>query len=122
MEKSKSRKLIATFVAVTYTLFYMASCDEPTELIDLSPDVTTSMKVDIKVTIDKDNSEYEVSMPKGITIPIDVTTGKSYQWVSLNPNIAYVKNDSITSVNIGNVDIIDRGNSSTTIHVSVTEE
>lgn len=117
MRKTRSLQLMTVGMMIGCTIT-IASCDKPAEIIELGEEITTS--VEINITIIEDSSEYNAEIPVGERIPIKVTNGRTYEWTSLAPSIAYVKNDSINAVKVGKADIIDRKGSKATIHVTVT--
>lgn len=97
----------------------LVSCDTDPEIIELPTEITMTTSVSIDFSDEK--SEYEAEIPVGAKIPIKVTNGKTYQWASLNSNVARVENDSIDALSVGKTDIVDLRGGKATIHVNVIE-
>lgn len=99
--------------------FLITSCDEG-ETFEQRIDLEIEIETEIEII--KDKTEYKMEMQAGTTVPIKVSTGKTYNWVSSDNNIAYIVDNTITAVKVGKVDIIDSKGSNTVIHVSVIEQ
>lgn len=119
MRRIRNLKLIAVSIFLECTMFFV-SCDTDPEIIELPTEIEMTTSITIDLTSKK--SEYNAEIPVGVKIPIKVTDGKTYQWVSLNPSVAYVENDSIDAVSVGKADVIDRNGAKATIHVTVVKQ